>query len=225
MKDAYIIAGGSFDKKAFSAFLKKRKKKTKRDVCYIAADSGISGFCDIGEQPDFVVGDFDSASLSDKAMVETLAECGVPVIFLKPEKDDTDTEAALDIALRVTDGDIYIWGGIGTRVDHILSNIQILFKALEAGRNAYLCDARNFIQLCDRNFPRTILKSEQFGNFVSVIPMTARLDGLTLKGFKYELVNKSLCMGSSLGQSNEIVADSATISVEAGVAIVVESRD
>lgn len=224
MKDAYIIAGGSFDKKAFSAFLK-RKQKNNREIYFIAADSGISRFIDIGERPDYIVGDFDSASLSDKALVATLAECGVAVSMLKPEKDDTDTEAALDIALRETDGDIYIWGGIGTRVDHMLSNIQILYKALKAGRNAYLCDARNFIQLCDRNFPRTILKSEQFGNFVSVIPMTARLDGLTLKGFKYELVNKSLCMGSSLGQSNEIVADAATISVEAGVAIVVESRD
>lgn len=224
MTDAYIIAGGTFDEKAFSAFLKKRKKY-KRNTYYIAADFGLSYCMDIEVRPDYIIGDFDSAGLSLKAMAASLAEVGVPVVFLQPEKDDTDTEAALDVALRETDGDIYIWGGSGTRIDHMLSNIQILYKALQVGRNACLCDAHNYIYLCDVDNPRTIIESEQFGKFVSVIPMTARLDGLTMTGFKYKLVNKSLCMGTSLGQSNEIVEDTATISVEDGVAIVVESRD
>ena len=68
----------------------------------------------------------------------------------------------------------------------------------------------------------TLEKEKQFGKFVSLIPYTNVVKGLTLTGFKYPLDHYDFC---SLGVSNEIIAESAEITFEDGILIVIEARD
>ena len=51
------------------------------------------------------------------------------------------------------------------------------------------------------------------------------MEHLTLKGLKYPLTDACLRGFCSLGVSNEIVADTAEISFESGILLVVESKD
>ncbi len=222
MTNAYIVAGGTFEKDVFSAFLDKELNKP----TFIAADRGLQYLLEIGITPDYIIGDFDSApkNVLEKAK-ELAAGKSSRLTLLNPIKDDTDTEAALDLALEETDGDIYIFAGTGTRIDHVFSNIQILEKAVKRGRTAYLLDSRNKIQICDRNSPRKILKSNLFGKYISVFPLSGVVDGLTMKGFKYPLLNAAFSYGTSLGQSNELVGEVGEISVENGSLVIIESRD
>ena len=68
-------------------------------------------------------------------------------------------------------------------------------------------------------------KSDQFGKYVSLLPFTPEVRGITLKGFAYEVEDFTLVSGIARGVSNELEAETATISCEDGILLVIESRD
>ena len=58
-------------------------------------------------------------------------------------------------------------------------------------------------------------------------PYTEEVTGITLTGFKYTLKDKTSLPGEEVGLciSNEIAEETATITLEDGVLICIESRD
>lgn len=221
MRDTVIFSGGRTDLVFAAEFMKDQK-----NAFLIAADRGLEALVSLGLRPNAVIGDFDSASKETIDQVNSFEkEDDITVIRLNPVKDDTDTEAAVRFALENNEepGDIYILGGTGSRVDHILGNISILGLGHEFGKKIILLDENNRIELLFES--RTILKEEAFGDFVSLIPFGDEVTGLTLKGFKYPLKNGVLKGFNSLGISNEIVSKEAHISFDSGVLIMVQSKD
>ena len=71
----------------------------------------------------------------------------------------------------------------------------------------------------------TLKKKDQFGDFVSLIPITRALKGVTLRGFKYPLERHTTYFGESLCVSNELEAEEGFINIEEGMAFLIESRD
>ena len=67
--------------------------------------------------------------------------------------------------------------------------------------------------------------NKQFGTYLSLLPFTPQVTGITLKGVKYPLENAILNSGISLGISNEIVDDRAEIMFQDGILLGIESRD
>jgi len=61
--------------------------------------------------------------------------------------------------------------------------------------------------------------------YISLIPLTTEVKGLTLKGFKYEVQEYTLQIGTSLGVSNEQIEDKAIIALAEGILIVIKSKD
>lgn len=51
------------------------------------------------------------------------------------------------------------------------------------------------------------------------------MNGLTLKGFKYELNHRDIQKGRTLTISNEFLQDSGTISFHSGIVLVIKSTD
>ncbi len=221
MKDTVIFSGGRTDLVFAAEFM-----KDKKNAFLIAADRGLEAMMSLGFKPNAVIGDFDSASKETIDQVNSFEkEDDITVIRLNPVKDDTDTEAAVRFALENNKepGDIYILGGTGSRIDHILGNISVLGLGRQFGKKIILLDESNKIELLFEG--RTILKEEAFGDFVSLIPFGDEVTGLTLKGFKYPLKNGVLKGFNSLGISNEIVSKEAQISFDSGVLIMVQSKD
>lgn len=221
-----IIAGGQLE----DAFV--REQAAKEPCCLIAADRGLECCDRLGLVPDYVIGDFDSLRsdicrrwgiLPEKSAGAGSdgRECGV--IRLHPEKDDTDTEAALRLALEKTRGDIVILGATGSRIDHVLANISVLGLCIAAHRRAELLDLHNRIRLMDRPF--VLERESQYGRFVSLIPFTTQVTGITLEGFKYPLCNYTLGPFTSIGVSNEIVGDAGRVFFSEGILVLIESRD
>lgn len=211
----FILAGGSMS----LPFLEEQFKAYP-DHVIIAADRGLESCVALGITPDFVIGDFDSL---DPKVKEKFLSYEENVTRLNPVKDDTDTEAALHLAFEKTAGDIFILGGTGTRLDHVLGNISILAQGLARGRRVQLLDEHNRIRVADQ--PLTIKKKEQFGKYVSLLPLTTEVSGLTLEGMAYPLYQYTLRSDTSIGISNEIRDEEAKISFDQGILIVVESRD
>lgn len=187
----------------------------------IAADSGIRFFLQAGIRPDEALGDFDSASPDQLRQLR-----GDPQIIFhqyQPEKDATDTQLALELALEKNSSEIHILGGTGTRLDHMLGTVRLLGYAMERGICCYLIDAHNRIRLIQE---RTVLrKAEQYGDYVSLIPLTTQVSGVTLTGFKYPLTDYTLGGFESRGISNEIVEEEAVVDFREGILILTESRD
>lgn len=187
----------------------------------IAVDRGLEVLYELAITPNHVVGDFDSVNIE----VLQFYQNNPNVIFHKynPKKDYTDTDIALELAIRLNSSNIIIMGATGKRMDHTLANIHILKHAIEIGIPCQIQDSYNKIYLVKDNI--TLAKNKTYGKYISLIPLTNTVEGITLKGFKYPLNNACLSIGLSLGVSNEIVEDMATIELKQGILIVIESKD
>lgn len=156
-----IITGGHIDETFAAAYIRKYQPEY-----VIAADGGMEFCKENGIAPDCIVGDFDSVE------TETLAYFhGMPQIIWKqfrPEKDETDTELAMMTAFEHRATELHIIGATGSRLDHVIGNIQLLHKALIRDIPAYIVDANNRICLTDG--VKKLKRKEQYGNYISILP-------------------------------------------------------
>ena len=211
-----IVSGGSLNKE----FVTKVVGQGRYDRI-LAADSGMNALYAAAVTPDIIIGDFDSADKKILAFFQQNKE--IDFCTLNPEKDDTDTEFAICESIRRGADSITIIGGTGTRLDHVLGNISLLGIGLEEGVRMELLDAHNRICMIDHSV--TLKKKEQYGNYLSLIPYNGNVTGVTLKGLKYPLHDYTMGGFNSLGISNEIVDDEASIELTSGQLLVIESRD
>ena len=211
-----IISGGEIHKKILEEY-----SLNKFEQNIIAVDRGLEALYQLQIIPNHVVGDFDSVAPE----ILTFYKKQPQIVFHKynAEKDNTDTDIALKLALQLKSSKIIILGALGKRMDHAIANIHILKDALEANISCQIIDEHNRIYLINKEI--TLKKDEAYGNYVSLIPLTSIVEGLTLTGFKYPLDNYDLPIGTSLGVSNEIVEDIAKIKMKKGILIVIESKD
>lgn len=211
-----IISGGHMD----DVFALEYLNRNKYD-CMIAADSGMNFLHRNRIVPDIIAGDFDS--VDDDSLDEFSSLPDVEILRLNPIKDDTDTEFVIREAIRRGAKEITVLGATGTRLDHVMANVYLLGIGLEESVQIQLVDAHNRIRMTSDRLE--IPKKNQFGDFVSVLPVRGDAKGVTLTGMKYPLQDADINCFSSLGISNEIVEDSAKISVKNGTLLVIESRD
>lgn len=187
----------------------------------IACDSGMEFFRRNGLYPDLILGDFDSA---DTAAVNYFKDqTDVRIEQFPARKDWTDTELAVRRALELLPDHIDLVGATGSRLDHVLGNLQLLALGMEAGIPIFLLDEHNRVRMIDQTL--TISKREQYGDFVSLIPCGGTVRGVTLQGMEYPLDKATLTPDISLGISNEIVDETATISFTEGRLFVLETKD
>lgn len=218
MKTCLIITGGKIDESFARSFLEKECVQK-----IIAVDRGLETVWHLGLVPDYIVGDFDSV---DARVLEEFRK--LPFIVWeqhRPEKNETDTELARNRALTLGCDRILFLGATGGRLDHMLANIHTLYGCMEKGVEAYLIDAQNRICLLDQG--RTFCRSSQWGRYISFLPYTDQVIGITLTGFRYPLEKKNLYKGTEagLGVSNELAEESGEISFTDGVLVCVETRD
>lgn len=216
MKQALIVTGGRIETDFCREYMEQNPVDLK-----IAVESGMQFFYDTGLKPDRIIGDFDSVNPEILHFFEE--QEGIEWVRLIPEKDDTDTEAAIRQAIDAECKRVHILGGTGSRIDHMLGNIHLLGIGLSEKVEMRLVDGNNRIRMIDKGI--TLKKEEQYGRYVSLLPFTPQVKGLTLKGMKYPLENYTLNSYSSLGISNEIMEDMAEITFTDGVLLVLETKD
>lgn len=188
----------------------------KNDDLRIAADSGLATAKLLGDKVDVFIGDLDSAKESDIPQ-------GVEIIRLKPEKDITDTHAAVECAISKGADEIIIIGGIGSRLDHTLSSLAILEDLYLRGiHNAIMVNGANRVRYVRDT--STLIGVSQY-KYISVIAADEKVKGVSIDGCKYPLKNETLRKRFQFAVSNEIVKNCALISVRRGGIFIIESRD
>lgn len=216
MRQFCVISGGAIEDTFVCRMLEEQ-----RPEMIIAADFGLEFLYRNRIKPQVVVGDFDSAGR--EAFDFFQGQPDIKIQRLNPIKDDTDTESAVRLAITMGAEAITLFGATGSRLDHVLGNIELLGIGLEAGVPITLMDAHNRIRMLKEGI--VLKKEEQFGTYVSLIPYTEHVEHLYLRGMKYPLSDHCLKGFCSLGISNEIIEEEAAIEFDGGILLLIESRD
>ena len=211
-----IVSGGSIEE----SFALEQLQKHNPDII-IGVDKGISFLYQNKIMPTHIVGDFDSVV---PELVEYYrSETEIPIHQFDPVKDASDTEIAVRLSIRLGVKELWILGATGTRLDHVLANIQTLKIAHDAGVKAYILDSHNRISLVEKKV--ILSKKEAFGDYFSVFPLGGAVPGFSMKGAKYPLENHTLMPYDSLCVSNKIQEKEVQITFPEGYIILMETRD
>lgn len=212
-----ILTGGSLDLSFAREFLREREYG-----CVIAVDGGLEGAAVLGLTPDEIVGDLDTV---DAALFETYRDRpGVELEIHRPEKDETDTELALLTARRKGFRRADVLGALGGRMDHALGNVQLLFQFFQDGMQAEIYDEKNRIYLLGPGLSE-FHRDRLWGRYVSFLPLTETVEGMTLEGFKYPLSDRTIRLGTSLCISNELAGEMGSLRFRKGTLLCIESHD
>lgn len=187
----------------------------------IGADAGVRFLYRYKITPDYIVGDFDS--LETEIVDYYKNETHVPIREFNPVKDASDTEIAFRMAVERKPEQIYLFGATGTRLDHVMANIQTLKIALDAGVNACIMDECNRISLIEKE--AVLMKETQFGKYFSVFPLDGIIEEFSIEGAEYPLHNHTLTPYDSFCVSNEMREKEVKITFPKGTVILMETRD
>lgn len=182
----------------------------------ICANGGTKLALDYNLIPDIIVGDIDS--ISDEIINKIKREKIEWKIYPK-EKDETDLELAVREALKYSPKIIYFIGLLGGRIDHTLSNLFFLEKIKERGIEVLILDNKLRITLMLGREEKIFWGNE--GEIISLIPLSEKVEGVTLQGLKYPLNNEILYRNLTRGISNEFISKEAKIRISFGTLIVI----
>lgn len=210
-----IITGGHIEEEFLSDLMKQEHFTT-----IIAADHGLMAVDKLGITVDYIVGDFDSVPME---ILEKYRNGSASTLTYPREKDKTDTQIAIELAIQHHATSVMLVGATGSRLDHMFANIHLLLLPLHQHIDACIIDRYNKVYLKQENF--RIDRMKQHGDYVSLLPFSEEVQGLSLIGFKYPLHKIKLNAGSSLGISNEIVEKIADVEFTQGTLLVIEAKD
>lgn len=205
-----IVAGGALDNSILP--------QIKKAHTVIGVDRGALWLLRHQVTPDVATGDFDSVTRVEKKRIH---DGSALYVEYAPEKDATDLELAIDHAISQKPQEVVLFGVLGRRFDHAMGAVHMLLR-LES-HNIYGVIVDNFSKINIVRRQQALSYDSRY-RYVSVIPVTKKAT-VTLKGFVYGLIHKTLYSGSSLGISNEISGKSAHITVHQGSVLVIQSCD
>lgn len=183
----------------------------------LCADGGVRHALALGLTPDLVLGDFDSAG---PAALAEVAARGIPVHKVPTEKDETDTELAIQEALRRGATALTLIGMTGGRIDHTLANL-LLLPGIPPRVGVRVIDGSAVLWLL-RPGGRISVEA-QADSYLSLLPLSPEVRGVVAEGVQWPLDGATLRWGQSRGVSNRITAPEAFIAVREGYLMVIQA--
>ena len=205
---AFVFTGGEI----FGQYISERPGG---DDLVISADSGYKNASALRARTNILIGDFDSM----KRLPDDVDE----VLKVPAEKDMTDTQLAVEVAIKRGADEIIIIGSTAGRFDHALSMLSILEGLYKRKIRAIIVNGQNRIRYI-KNSGHILLRSENYKYF-SLIAADEAAKGVSIEGAKYPLKNKTVERGLQFAVSNEIQKNCALITVKRGGIYIIESRD
>lgn len=179
----------------------------------IAANGGFRVLRALGVTASAVVGDLDSLTEDEVALLERHR---IPVRRHPVDKDASDLELALELAQVWGAGEVTILSSLGGRLDHLMFKlIAALCYCREAGMRARVHGRAGEVFLVE---PGTRIL-DRLGWTCSLLALTETVEEVTLTGFQYPLSGERLHRSRSRGLSNRIVEVEAGIETGAGLLV------
>ncbi|MBE5939743.1 MAG: thiamine diphosphokinase [Lachnospiraceae bacterium] len=170
----------------------------------IAADGGYEYVKQCNLTADYVIGDFDSLGfVPEHDNVEVH-----PVM-----KDDTDMFMAVKKGMELGYKEFVIYGGLGGRTDHSISNIQTAAYLAKEGCVCYLIGSDMVITVISGS----ISFEKGYEGKLSVFAHGDNAYGVNINGLLYEVSDYIMENTKPIGVSNEFTGKEASVSVEKGM--------
>ena len=201
MKTAYVFFNGQLE--GSREFYIKLINEKKGDI--YCADGGANHLEALGIFPLEIWGDLDSVT---KEIIEKYRNNNVRIKKFPKDKDYTDGELILQHISKLNYDEIIIIGGLGGRIDHLLTNLNLIFKF----KNLKFVTEKERIFSIEKKAELTGLR----GKTISFVPFSEKVEGLTLEGFKYPLNKYILHQGDSICMSNIAVDDICKVTFDTG---------
>jgi len=201
-KRGLIITGGDTPEKRYIEHFFK-------DSLIIAADSGFDSALEYGIIPDRIVGDFDSLKNKKK-----LQEIGKDKLVIYPiDKDETDTEIAINILVQEGIKNITILGGGGGRLDHLYALFNLFERKIHPQR--WITDSFVITAIKDK-----IILEGFYNCLISLFPVGNTTCCMESEGLKWSLKGLQWNKGD-MGVSNLVISDQAYIKMISGRLIMI----
>jgi thiamine pyrophosphokinase len=183
----------------------------------ICADGGTRHARELGVRPNLIIGDLDSA---EPQTLQKFRDEGVEIERYPRDKNETDLELAINRAAELHPKQIIIIAGLGGRLDQTLANITLLSDDRLSPFNVKLDDGVEKIFFC-RDQAQVHGRS---GDIVSLIPWLGVVSEIQTQNLKWVLNKETLYPDKTRGISNEMISDTASISIGSGLLLVVLRR-
>lgn len=192
------------------------------NTVFIGADKGALHLLEQGIVPQEAVGDFDSVSVEEYEKIQSYV---YHIDAYKAEKNETDTELAVERALAYHPQEVILTGVTGGRLDHMLSALHLLYRYQSAYRDVtFKIYNQTNIFIILHPGEHKIYHNAQF-QYVSFFAFQQAVSHLTLEGFKYEIEDEHLESGMTKFTSNELLEKEGSISFREGICLMVRSSD
>ncbi|MGE5474864.1 MAG: thiamine diphosphokinase [Ignavibacteriales bacterium] len=211
MRSVIISNGVIEDYKAIAEMIKE-------DDYIVCADGGSMHARKLGLVPNLIIGDCDSI---DQETLDYYESKGVKIETHPRDKDQTDTQLAVERAYEMGGREMLLIGCTGTRFDHTFGNVAMLIWLMKRGVRGIIVNKHNEIHVLDRY----ILLEGKPGDRLSLLPITPKIDGIFTTGLKFALENGELVYDQPRGMSNEFIADQAQIVIRDGMLMVVKYNE
>ncbi|MDO5095277.1 MAG: thiamine diphosphokinase [Peptostreptococcaceae bacterium] len=182
----------------------------------ISVDGAANILLQADIMPDYLVGDFDSIK---PEVLHRYEQKGTKRVTLIPEKDFTDTHIALDKAVELGYNRIDMAGAFGSRWDHSLGNLNLLYYAFQQGVDLRLIACENEISIIGEGEHNFAKRENYYWSFLALFEDV----NISIENMKYNLKDREVKRGESIGLSNEFLGD-AKIIIKKGSAIIIQSR-
>ncbi len=188
---------------------------------WIGVDRGAYYLLEKGIVPAAIVGDFDSVTEEEYA---SISDAVAHLEKFQTEKDETDTDLALERALSFHPQTVLLTGVTGGRLDHYEAALRSIYRMQLA--HPYILfkiiNQQNVLQFLPPGH-HPLIKTEH--RYVSFFAYGETIQDVTLRGVKYETENEVIEQGTSRFTSNEIMRDDAYIAFSSGICLMVRSMD
>lgn len=212
MNTVAIVAASEFNKKVFA------KMHAEGAFDYVmAVDGGYSHLQGLGVCPDIVIGDFDSIKEEPRG----IRTCKFPV-----DKDDSDLQLAMR-RLQIQEAErVFIFGALGGRLDHLLSNLRVCARQAKGTQEIVLVGIRETVYILIGGNAWELDAGEiEAGKTLSIMQIEGPVQGLFVRGLKWEGDDLNITDKPSLCLSNVTTDEPILIGLDAGkIAIIVNEE-
>jgi thiamine pyrophosphokinase len=187
----------------------------------VAADAGARWLVEAGVTPDLVIGDLDSIPSDLLARLET---AGVPIERHPIDKDAFDAELAVDRAVARGADQVIVIGALGgERLDHEIANVLLLADETWPATLVDLSIVRGGTQVRALHGGGRLELRGGVGYLVTLLPLGGDAGGVRTDGLRYPLDGEPLRFGRSRGLSNVVERAPASVSLDRGTLLVIET--
>lgn len=188
-----------------------------QDDLVVCADAGYEAASCQDIVPHAVIGDFDSIS---PCFMENLLDKTEVMVF-PHRKDETDAFLCYQYGKSKGYTAFLLFGGIGGRADHTFGNMQIMIHALNQGDQFSIYTERNEMRAYLPGNWEIERKEDWNLSVFSYAPVST---GIYLSGVSYPIENGTLTWDFPLGVSNKWVNETASLTFESGLLMVILSK-